>query len=175
MEVAMDRRATISEGVLSTKALAARYYKGFDDTNHTRQAPGLPNHLAWCLGHCAHTMNRIAEAFDGRGLPETDFVLGSATNDRERFGTEAVCFGSKVQEAVWPSLARCVRVYDGAADRLAAAVRGCDDAKLDTMIKWGAGEIPLYQAGMRMIFHNGVHVGQIADLRRALGMGSVLG
>jgi hypothetical protein len=166
----MDRRTTIAEGVLSTKALLTRYLKGFSDANHTAQAAGLPNHVAWTLGHLALTMHRIAEHFDGRGLPEGDF---GAENDARRFGTERVCFGSSVGDGAWPGLARCVEVYEAAADRLAAGVRACEDAKLDTMIKWGPGEIPLYQAGMRMIFHNGMHTGQIADLRRALGMGSI--
>jgi len=171
----MDRRDTIAQGILSCKALTARYYKGFDDTNHTRQAPGLPNHLAWTLGHCALIMSRLALSIDATPVPDTDFIAASHTNDRERFGTEVVCFGSPspAPTAEWPPMARCVHIYESAIDRLAAAVRAVDDRKLDSTIKWGAVEFPLWQLGLRMLFHNGSHVGQIADLRRAFNMPSV--
>jgi hypothetical protein len=171
----MDRRTTIAEGLLSCKPFVARYYKGFDDTNHTSQAPGLPNHLAWSLGHCALIMSRLALAIDGTPVPDTDFIAGSTTNDRERFATEAVCFGSPAPaaSATWPPMSRCVQVFESAVDRLAAAVRNVDDAKLDTKVKWGAVEFPLWQLCLRMLFHNGTHVGQIADLRRAFNMTSI--
>jgi hypothetical protein len=172
----MERKTAIAEGLLTCKFLLSRYLKGFDDTNHTRQAPGLPNHAAWTLGHCSLTMHRIAEHFGAGPLPATDFTEGSAANDRERFGTETVCFNSPAPApgSVWPPLQRCVAIYEGAVDRLAEALRASDDAKLDTMIKWGTTQIPLYQACQRMMFHNGMHTGQIADLRRALGMGSIM-
>ena len=60
---------TLAEGVVTSRTLVARYFPGFTDSNHTKQAPGLPNHFAWQMGHLALTMYRIAEKFDGRGLP----------------------------------------------------------------------------------------------------------
>ncbi len=38
----------------------------------------------------------------------------------------------------------------------------------------GKAEIPLSLMIPRMVFRNGMHTGQIADLRRALGFGSIL-
>jgi hypothetical protein len=31
----------------------------------------------------------------------------------------------------------------------------------------------MYTLASRMVFHNGTHCGQVADLRRALGIGSI--
>jgi hypothetical protein len=172
----MDRRHTIAEGVLACKTLTARYLPGFDDKNRTRQAPGLPNHVAWCLGHCAHTMQKVAEKFDGTPISEQDFFVGKTRGDAARFGTETVCFGSKPVDdpAIYPTLPRCVDIFNAACDRLADAVLASGEEKLDELVKWGAGEISLQSAALRMVFHNGTHLGQITDLRRALGFKSVL-
>lgn len=181
----MDARDVLSEGFVNCKALTARYLAGFDDTNHTRQAPGLPNHAAWNLGHMALTMHRVAEKLDTRPLPQTEFIIGDLTRppvdplaprgDAERFHTETIGFGSQPTDdrARYPGMARCVSIFDGACDRLAAAVRGATDTQLLQPVKWGAGEIPMHQLLTRMLFHNGDHVGQIADLRRALGFRSI--
>jgi hypothetical protein len=174
----MERRDVIAEGVLSTKMLLARYLKGFGDGSHTAQAAGLPNHVAWNLGHLARTMHRVAQEIDGgEAVPAADFIDGSAVNTLEKFGTETVCFGSPPPEGgtVWPRFERCVQVYENAVDRLAVALRGAEEAKLDTTMQWGAAQMPLWLIGLRMVFHNGMHTGEIADLRRGLGMGSIFG
>jgi hypothetical protein len=180
----MTRRDLLADAILSCKTLTARYLVGFDDTNHTRQAPSLPNHVAWSLGHCALTMHRAAEKLDGKGLPRTEFVSGPVGVETVSthsvvppgaFNTEAVSFGSKPVDdpRLYPPFLRCGEIYNAACDRLAAAIRAADEAKLDVPAKWGQGEIPLHALMTRMIFHNGAHVGQIADLRRALNFRSI--
>lgn len=181
----MNRRDVIAESILSTQQLLGRYLAGFDDTNHTRQAPKLPNHVAWNLGHLALTMHRVAERFDGRPVPDGDFIIGDLTKppadphgprgDKGRFHTETVAFGSVPSEdpARYPTMARCTEIFHDACDRLAAAVRAADEASLDRTVKWGAGEAPLWTVAMRMVYHNGTHSGEIADLRRALGFKSI--
>lgn len=101
----MSRRDALAEGILTCKAATARYLAGFDDANHTSQAPNLPNHAAWSLGHCAMYMNRVAERLDGGPMPESDFIVGDMTKppadpisprgDKTRFHTESISFGSK--------------------------------------------------------------------------------
>lgn len=166
----MKMQDMIAEAVLASKAGMARYLAGFTDETRTRQAPNLPNHVAWSLGHCALTMHRVAEKLDGRAMPDADFGTGPG-----RFETEAVAFGSVPtgDAARYPSLARCTAIYDGACDRLAAAVRASADAKLLEKTPWGPMELPLWLLALRMGFHNGMHTGQIADLRRALGFKSI--
>jgi len=48
------------------------------------------------------------------------------------------------------------------------------DEALQLQAPWGMGQtMPRFQLAMRMAFHNGFHVGQIADLRRAFGFKSI--
>lgn len=176
----MRTQDALADAVGSCKQLMGRYLVGFTDANHTRQAPGLPNHVAWSLGHCAMTMHRVAEKLDGRPFPPADFHVGTAPPSEAgkpptRFGTELVAFGSKPQDAPpeYPSFSRCVEIYEAACDRLAEAVRAAADDKLDSTVDWGAGQSPMRLLITRMVFHNGMHTGQIADLRRSLGMGSI--
>ncbi len=209
----MTRRDTIAEAVLASRALFHRYLPGFDDTNHTRQAPCLPNHVAWCLGHCALTLHRSIERINHEPLPETDFhttpadLPGRATivappaahthplrasgrsatlappphvplptfAPPSRFDTETVAFQSVPVDnpTLYPRYERCVDIFDAACHRYATIVRGLPEDRLDAMIQWGQIQIPVWAAGLRMSFHNGTHCGQIADLRRALGMKSI--
>jgi len=179
----MSPRDMLAESVLSTKTLLARYLAGFDESTATRQAPSLPNHVAWSLGHCALTMHRVAHMFaaepvSAAQIPESDFITGDGTRgDADRFDTESVSFGSKPVDdpRLYPTLARSAQIYDAACDRLAAAIRATDESQLDRKVKWGASglETPLWSLAMRMVFHNGMHTGQIADLRRGLGFKSI--
>jgi len=171
----MKRGDLLADGVLASVTLLARFYPGFTDSNHTAQAPGLPNHFAWCLGHLALTMHRVAGMIDGRALPEDTFVHG-AVGDVRRFGVESVAFGSNPADTPsnYPGRDRCVEIVHNAADRLAAALRSADDASLDTPHPWGKVSTTGAALAQRMIFHNGVHCGQITDLRRALKLGNVL-
>lgn len=173
------RNDAIAEGILTCKPGVARYLVGFDDSNHTKQAPSLPNHVAWNLGHVALTMHQVATMIDGKPMPERDFKTGGRKDgggDTQRFAVESVGFGSSpsASTADYPTFARCVEIYDAACDRLATLVRAASDTKLDEKVKWGAAnDVPLYLLAMRMMFHNGDHLGQIVDLRRALGFKSI--
>ena len=88
---------------------------------------------------------------------------------------DAVAFGSKPEDRhdKYPTLARCTEIFNNACDRLAAAVRECDDARLEQRLTYGSMELPIWALVARMTFHNGFHTGQIADLRRALGFRSI--
>ena len=173
----MTRQEMLAEYVLSTKSFLVRFVAGFDDSTRTMQAENLPNHVAWSLGHCALTMNRAAERFDNKPLPETVFLMGDGTNgDPSRFDTESVCFDSTStpDPSRYPTLQRATEIYEAACDRFAEAVRNTTDTKLDEMIDFYGSEIPLYTLIMRLCFHNGAHAGQIIDLRRALGMQRII-
>src|SRR3954469_13025548 len=121
----MRQQDLIAEAVLGCKPLVARYFPGFTDENHTAQPPGLPNHLAWSLGHLALTMHRAAERIDSRPPPAADFRSsdGAPTDGTARgwFHTEDVAFGSKPtgDRAHYPTLIRCIGAFNGACDRLA--------------------------------------------------------
>ncbi|MHC4415907.1 MAG: DinB family protein [Planctomycetota bacterium] len=173
----MNRQEILAECILVTKSLFVRFLDGFGDDNRTRQAPGLPNHVIWCLGHCALTMHRIAERFDGGPLPTDDFVMGDGTaGSGTRFDTESVCFDSvpKDEPELYPTLERGLAIFEAATDRFVSAVRGAEDRKLDELTPWMGGEQSLWRFVVLACFHDGVHAGQVIDLRRALGLERVI-
>lgn len=174
------RAALLAEITLLNKQLLARYLVGFNDVTCVRQTPDLPNHLAWCLGHLALTMHRVAGALDGGELPAKDFVVGggfAGSRDKGIIDADSVGFGSKPEERHdrFPTLARCTEIYNNACDRLAAAVGACDEAKLDSVVQFGTMQMQVWALVARMTFHNGFHTGQVSDLRRALGFKSIFG
>lgn len=171
----MTRQEQLATGVRESADWLARYLKGFDDTNHTRQATHLPNHVAWNLGHLALILNVVANKLDGEPMPAGDFAE-RGPGDPTRFGIDAVKFGSSPADDVtaFPRFDRCVQIFRAATARLATAVERASDGQLDQSIAWGRGiEIPMHALIVRMIFHNGTHCGQIADLRRVIGIGSI--
>lgn len=166
----------LAESVLNSRDLFKRYLKGFDDTTLTAQPPGLPNHCAWTLGHLAITMGRATEKLGGASLAENEFVKGNGrSGDASRFDTESVSFGSTpvADRALYPVMARAVEIFDNACARLAATVRAAPEATLAREVDWGAAKLTGRQLSVRMVFHNGTHAGELADIRRALKFASI--
>lgn len=153
-----------------------RFLDGFEESNRTSQAPGLPNHVAWVLGHCAFTMGRLAERAGGPSVP-SDFFIGSTGGDgrrgsASRFDADAVAAGSTPTDEpqIWPALDSCIECFDEAIETLADTVAGASDDDLADSIAWGDSEYPLRDLVIRVSLHNAFHAGQLSDLRRALGM-----
>lgn len=173
----MTNQQMLAEFILATKPLFTRFLEGFDDSTRTAQATNLPNHVVWNLGHCALTMNRCAERFDSKPLPDSDFVTNDPSRgDENHFDTETVCFDSKpiADPAIYPTMSRAQEIFEDACDRFAQAVSNTDDAKLDETIPFHGSEMPLTKLIMRVCLHNSAHAGQIIDLRRALNMNQVI-
>ncbi|MBX3364308.1 MAG: DinB family protein [Phycisphaeraceae bacterium] len=177
----MSVQDVLAEAVTGSRMLLERYLPGFDESNRTTQAPNLPNHLIWTLGHLALTMERCAGRVKGSDVPkplsEGSWVTGKGrSGDIMRFDTESVAFKSTPldEPSLYPSLARGREIFGEAIDALSDAVRQASDAALMRSTKWGTQPIRVCDMVMRMVFHNGVHAGQITDLRRALRMPQVL-
>lgn len=174
----MSRQAALAQVVRLSIPLCTRFFVGFDTGNSTRQAPSMPNHFSWNLGHLALTMHRVAQMVDSKPLPEADFVTDPGTSgDALRFHPESVAFGSTPADnpARYPPADRARAIFEAAVNRLAASVERATDAELDRPFPWGGGQVPWADLVARMLFHNGVHTGQIIDLRRGLGLKGVLG
>lgn len=176
----MTRGEVLAWMIDASKPLVIRYFAGFEDGNRAAQAPGLPNHFAWTLGHCALTMHRVAERVDDGELPESDFAFSAEFAEGSpptRFGTEGVAFGSTPvgDGERYPVVSRCVEIWETASDRLAAAVRGASDERLDAEEPWGKATLSMATLIVRVNSHNAMHSGQLVDLRRALGLTRVIG
>lgn len=175
-----SRARTLADMIEVSTPLATRFFAGFNDDNRAAQLPNLPNHFAWTIGHCALTMHRVAPLLDGAPLPERDFEEGvehAGGSPPTRFGTEGVAFGSKpvgVAER-YPAASVCVGIFERACARLSRAAANADDAQLDQMHPWGAGQLRLADMLIRVNVHNAMHAGQLVDLRRGLGLARVIG
>lgn len=172
----MTRQQTLSTVVHESHVLFARYLAGFDSNNCLATAPSLPNHVVWTLGHLALTLYRAASKFDGINPPQSVFIEGHV-GDSLRFGMESVAFGSrpKPDATIYPPFERCLQIFEDAIERTCAALENASEASLDKQIAWGKQLSPAWKLAARMAFHNGTHCGQIADLRRALGLPSIFG
>lgn len=175
--MANPKAEILAQSIESSIPLLTRYLPGFNDGNRTRQAPGLPNHVAWTLGHLAITMHRAAERLGGHAIASADFIEGAERGNANAFGTAGVGFGSTVTSdpAAFPPLKRCVDIFEAAAQRLAASVRGLSEPALSEETSWGQAKLSRERLAARMIFHNGQHTGQLMDLRRVMGMPRVVG
>ncbi len=178
----MSDPATLAASVRASGPLIRRFLEGFDDDNRTGQAPGLPNHLSWTLGHMALTMHRAADFVVGfsepQKLPTSDWIHGDGTaGDPSRYDTESVAFGSTpiTDKAKYPRLARATEIFDAALERLARECEQATPAALEREVKWGKSTLTAGALVHRVVFHNGTHAGQIIDLRRALGLPPILG
>lgn len=173
----MRMQDVLAEAISVSRVNLVRYLVGFDDSTHTRMPPGLPNHVAWNLGHLALTMHRVAERLDGNALPPADFspgVAGEGSASRG-FSVESVAYGSQPIDDIsqYPPYSRCVEIFHAACERLTSAAQTADDAALLKQTPWGGSELPIYSLVLRMSFHNGTHCGQIVDIRRALRFKSI--
>lgn len=174
-----SRGEVLAAIVESNKELITRFFPGFDDVSALRQMPTLPNHVIWQCGHIALTMHRIAERLDGLPLPSDAFVTGdgrAGSRDRGVYDTESVSVGSTPvgDPAIYPRFERAVEIVRGACDRLAAACRNATEAALEAPQQWGAASLPLWLLVARAVFHNGMHTGQVTDLRRAMSMDKII-
>ncbi len=173
----MKRGEVLAQGVEQSAFLLGRYLQGFDDENRIAQAPGMPNHAAWALGHLAYVTNRAADRVDGKPLPEADFIDGAKDGDADHFGQESVALGSVVtaDPARYPSWERCNAIFEASVARLCHVLRNASDEQLDAPRAWGSTKTTAHDLASRMVFHIGTHTGQIIDLRRALNMPKVVG
>ena len=171
----MKTQDALAEAAIACKAALTRFLPGFTEANATAQAEHLPNHVLWTLGHVSLYLHTAAARLDGRPTPESDF--GPDAGRRSRYVADSIGFGSRPSPDVdgYPTLARGVQIYEAACDRLASAVRRANDTALDQQVDWVGTQVPLGLLVFRVLFHAGVHTGQLLDLRRGLGLGKVLG
>jgi hypothetical protein len=173
----MKAQDVLADTVLASRDLLSRFLDGFTDENRTRQAPHLPNHVGWTLGHLAFTLNRAAAHIDGNPLPASDFTEEDGqTGGRERYTAAEIRIGSEPVDdpGRYPSLARGRAIFEAGCVRLASAVRQANARTLNRQVDWGTQKLSLWALVNRVIFHNGMHAGQVVDLRRALGMERII-
>lgn len=174
--------ATLAVMIRGTGPLLGQFLDGFDDENRTATGPGLPNHISWTLGHLAITMHFAADFAAGfnepQKLPTNDWIHGDGTaGDPSRYDTESVRRNSTptADAKRYPRMVRAQEIFDVAIERFAEETAALKPSGMEREIKWGTNVLTVGGLIQRVMFHNGVHAGQIIDLRRALGMPNAIG
>lgn len=170
----MTRQQILAATIRESAVLFKRYLVGFDDSNYLRGLPTLPNHVGWCLGHTAVVMQRVAGRIDRLPISLHEFVEG-VEGDEQRIAANLVAFGSTPSTSTgkYPSFLRCVEIFDSSVARFAVTLESASDHQLDAPVQWGQSPVPAWTLAARMAFHNGVHCGQITDIRKSLRLKSI--
>ena len=124
------------------------------------------NHILWVLGHMPYGYAYFAEILGGKidEPPEAWKPLFNA-------GSKPVGDATK-----YPPLAELRRVYDRAFDQFMAIVEKMPVEDLAKPPAIAADWIPDRLAALHaVVWHEGWHGGQIASIRKALGLPSVMG
>lgn len=148
---------SISDGILGD----------FPDDKFTFQNHPNDNHAAWVLGHLASTDAWIAGVVGARGvsIPESWNALVGQGSKPERDAKK------------YPSPAELRKAY---ADSRAAVLEWLETAPdsalaVDLKDKTGGFCTDPIDAMLKIAWHEGWHVGQVATLRKTLGLKPVMG
>ncbi len=143
------------------------FVKGFDRAQATAQAPGNPNHVIWTLGHLATSYHWFANCLDGASSKPPEGY-------EKLFGTSSKPTDNP---ADYPALEEVAQAFADAGERVAQAAQTLTSetlyapAAIDTQ-GWITDR---HDAMLKAAWHNGWHIGQLANLRRALGLPAVYG
>ncbi|UCD75875.1 MAG: DinB family protein [Phycisphaerales bacterium] len=135
--------------------------KDWPEDRITFQATAADNHLLWTLGHMAVSDEWILAMLTGKPNPLPEEFS-------KPFGYESTVSASV---DAYPPAAEVKRQFEQARARLLEYLEGINDAKLRERFEGGEGfaETAL-EAMQKEAWHEGWHAGQLATLRRALGL-----
>lgn len=135
---------------------------GIPDDRATSQLAGAYNHKLWTLGHLADSNQWFAWLIDGQPM-----TLPAEWN--RLFG-----MGSTPQDdaAIYPPIADVRAAFEASVDRLCAAIEAHTDAELGGPPAGdGAGFVhDKLDSAFKAVWHYGWHLGQVAALRKGLGV-----
>ena len=140
---------------------------GVPESHAVSQVAPANNHVIWTLGHLAMTSDWLATLIDGKPsrTPKSYEPL---------FGMGSMPTG---ELSNYPSLKEVRAEYDRSFERLINAAKARTDAEL---FEPPAGDSSGFTTNkldslLKGAWHEGWHIGQIADLRRGLGIKPMMG
>lgn len=143
-------------------ALVNKALTGIPDAKATFQPTPIDNNAIWTVGHLATTYAWFKSVFDGAMHPVPDTFNGL-------FG-----MGSKPSSdpKVYPPFAEVKKHADAAYAAFIAAAKKLNDAELaqPTAVETGGFCSDKMDAINKAAWHDGWHTGQLASIRKALGL-----
>jgi hypothetical protein len=158
-------RARCVEILTFARRTINKFFGGIPDDKLTAQAPGLPNHALWTQGHLACTAAWALSLITGEkdAVPEHyNGLFGMNSSPADDPGR-------------YPPAVEVRGYFDSTFDKLVAAASKLNDAALDQPVEAGGFAKDKGELLTRCAWHEGWHLGQIADLRRALGLPPAMG
>lgn len=149
------------------RAQAEKFVNSLQGEHSCAQPFAGANHALWSLGHLTCTHDWLAGLLDGKPSQ-----LPADYNALFNMGSQPQNDASK-----YPSWESVQRAYQAAFARLYAAVGAMNDAQLDQPCSgetYGFATDKL-DALHKGAWHMGWHSGQVADVRRAMGMPGLYG
>lgn len=142
-----------------TRSYSNSLLKDFPESKWTHQTCPTDNHVLWCMGHLAGTEAWLAGAlgFDAK-VPE---AVGKAYGQ----GTEPKQSGN-------PPAAEVRAAFEGSRAAFIAWLKSASDAQLATDLREKTGNFmtdPI-DAAHKIAWHEGFHFGQVASIRKTLGL-----
>lgn len=144
-----------------------KWATGFSDEQMVAQPTPTSNHVLWCLGHLAISNAWFASMVDGA-------PIGFSDEWDKKFGMNS----KPVSDAgAYPPVSEVWAAYHKSAERIEDAARARTDADLAKPPAGDSGGFlsdrldSIYKAA----WHEGWHLGQIAEVRKALGLPSAMG
>ena len=138
--------------------------KDFPESKVAHQTGPHDNHVLWVLGHLAHTGCWMASNCDIQGMP-------TIPNADALFG-----MGSKPSPdaSKYPSYIDLKNAFDQSHAALIKWYQTAPESALSASLKEKTGGFAdnAVDAGFKLAWHEGWHFGQVATMRKALGLKS---
>ncbi len=138
--------------------------KDLPESKWTFQPSSTDNHVLWCLGHLSGTDGWIAGVVGASAVKVPEDIQKAFG-----MGTKPVASGN-------PSVDAVRATFESSRAGLLAWVRTAPDAALTTDLKeitGGFATDPI-DAMLKIAWHEGFHAGQIANIRKALGLPPIM-
>jgi len=136
--------------------------KGFPEDQFTFQTTETDNHVLWTLGHLILSDRWILEMVAGEKYEVPDSY-------EKLFGFQSKAAASP---DAYPPIGEVRRYFDESRRRLMAWIEQADEEQLTKAVDDGGLGFAktAFDALSKQMWHEGWHAGQIAPLRRALGL-----
>lgn len=148
-----------------TRKMSNDMLKGIPDDKLTFQPSPTDNHALWVMGHLAGTEAWIASLLNIPGVAVPEPIM-KAFGMNSKPGPQGNPPAADVRKAFNDSHAAVMRWF-----------REAPDSALTTDLKEKTGGFATdpIDAMLKLSWHEGWHMGQVAGVRKALGLPSVLG
>jgi|CXWL01.1.fsa_nt_gi hypothetical protein len=148
-----------------TRKISNDILNGITDDKLTHQPSPTDNHALWVMGHLAATDAWIADTLNIPGVKVPESV------------TKAYSGGAKPTQKGNPPASEVRKAFNESRVAVMGWLREASDSALavDLKEKTGGFATDPIDAMLKISWHEGWHMGQVANVRKALGLPNVLG